>query len=151
MAVQRVLQAQDRRTVRDTERLVEEILERLRPVEDQWGVRILQFGFSNFAPSPATLEITQLELLAEERLELYRRFLDAGMPSEAAVALLTGAVVATGTEERFPTLKERRADREAGEAAAREELERRGSATRRALEDEAEEEAEDGPELGGEG
>jgi hypothetical protein len=146
MAVQRVLQAQDRVSVRDTERLVEEVLERLRPVEDQWGVRILQFGFSNFAPSPATLEITQLELLARERLELYRGFLGEGMPSEAAVALLTGAVVATGSEERFPTLAERRGDRTAGEEAARAELERRRAepTPEERLGDEVE--GEDGPE-----
>ena len=123
MAVQRVIQAQDRESVRDTSRLVDEILERLKAVEEQWGVRILQFGFSNFAPSPATLEITQLELLAKERLDLYRDFLGQGMPSEAAVALLTGAVVATGAAATFPTLAERQGDLAAGAEAARAALE----------------------------
>ena len=60
-------------------------LELARPVEDQWGVRILQFGFSNISPSPASLEITQLDLLAAERLELYTRFRKAGLaPGKSA-------------------------------------------------------------------
>jgi regulator of protease activity HflC (stomatin/prohibitin superfamily) len=96
MAVQRVVQAQGRESVRDTEAMVQQIIEQLREVEKQWGVRILQFGFSNISPSPATLEITQLELLAEERMELYQRFRGEGLAPEASVALLTGAVIATG-------------------------------------------------------
>jgi len=119
MAVQRVLQAQDRVSVRDTEAMIDQILEQLRPIEEQWGVRILQFGFSNFSPSPATLEITQLQLLADERLALYRRFHAEGLPSEAAVALLTGAVIATSTRGDEPTLVERRADEALGRDAAK--------------------------------
>lgn len=118
MAVQRVLQAQDRVTVRDTEAMIEQILGRLRPVEEQWGVRILQFGFSNFSPSPATLEITQLQMLADERLELYQRFHGEGLSSEAAVALLTGAVVATTAKRDDPSLADRKADATRGYDAA---------------------------------
>ena len=73
MAVQRVIQAQTRVTIRDTDAMIEAILDELRPVEEQWGVRIRQFGFSNLSPSPSTLEITQLDLLARERLALYQR------------------------------------------------------------------------------
>jgi len=96
MAVQRVVQAQDRHSVHRTDEMVERIVEELQPVADQWGVNILQFGFSNISPSPATLEITQLELLAQERLTLYGRFRGEGLAADSTVALLTGAVVATG-------------------------------------------------------
>ena len=107
MAVQRVVQAQNRQTVLDTNAMAEQVRQELRVIEDQWGVRILQFGFSNISPSPASLEITQLELLADERLELYKRFRKEGLAQEAAVALLTGAVVTTGPTEQGPSLAER--------------------------------------------
>jgi regulator of protease activity HflC (stomatin/prohibitin superfamily) len=94
MAVQRVVQAQDRDSIRDTRRLAEEVRTELAPIEEQWGARILQFGFSNISPSPATLEITQLDLLARERLALYGILRQRGLSEEAAVALISGAVVA---------------------------------------------------------
>src|SRR5882672_3677366 len=47
MAVQHVVRTRDRRTVRDAQTLIDEVLADLRPVEEQWGVRILLFGFSN--------------------------------------------------------------------------------------------------------
>jgi hypothetical protein len=100
MAVQHVVQGRDRRTILDTGGMIEEILAELREVEAQWGVRILQFGFSNISPSPASLEITQLDLLARERVSLYRGFRDGGLPEESAVALVTGAVVTTYTPGR---------------------------------------------------
>jgi hypothetical protein len=86
--------------------LCDQIREQLRPVEDQWGVRILQFGFSNISPSPTTLEITQLELLANEKLALYGKLRDEGLTEEASVALIAGAVVAVHPEE--PELSGRR-------------------------------------------
>ena len=55
LAVQTILRAQDRESIKDTQTLSREIQEALVPVEEQWGVRILQFGFSNISPSPATL------------------------------------------------------------------------------------------------
>ena len=75
----------------------------LRSVEDQWGVRILEFGFSNISPSPTTLEITQLELLTQEKLALYRRLKDDGLADEAAVALVSGAVVSVHPDEDAPS------------------------------------------------
>ncbi len=95
MAVQRVVQAQNRESIRDTDAMITTIRGELRPVEEQWGVRILQFGFSNLSPSPSTLEITQLDLLARERLALYDELRRKSLSQEAAVALVTGAVVAT--------------------------------------------------------
>lgn len=120
MAVQRVVQAQDRHTVRDTDAMVDAIRDTLRLVEEQWGVRILRFGFSNISPSPATLEITQLDLLARERLKLYAYARKHGLSREAAVALVTGAVVATSPPEQAPSLAQ--IDRE--EAALAEQAER---------------------------
>jgi regulator of protease activity HflC (stomatin/prohibitin superfamily) len=122
MAVQRVVQAQDRESVRDTAKMVEEIISQLSEVEEQWGVRILQFGFSNISPSPATLEITQLELLAEERLSLYGRFRGEGLEAEAAVALLTGAVIATGVASATLGLRGRLAEPAQAAAQAGEQL-----------------------------
>ena len=98
MAVQRVIQARDRVTIRDTEGMIAAVMESLREVQEQWGVRILQFGFSNLSPSPSSLEITQLDLLARERLELYSDLRGRGLPEESTVALVTGAVVATHAE-----------------------------------------------------
>jgi len=110
MAVQRVVQAQDRESVRDTDAMVQQIIEQLREVEEQWGVRILAFGFSNISPSPATLEITQLELLADERMGLYSRFRGEGLSPEASVALLTGAVIATSAARDTLNLAELRGE-----------------------------------------
>lgn len=106
MAVQHVVQQRDRRSVKDTEHLAAAVHTDLHPVEVQWGVRILQFGFSNISPSPATLEITQLELLAQEKLALYRAFRAQGMGEEAAVALISGAVIALEPEMREPTRRQ---------------------------------------------
>ena len=74
----------------------------VREIEQQWGVRVLQLGFSNISPSPATLEITQLELLARERLALFDELLASGMSEPGAVALITGAVVATHPPDADP-------------------------------------------------
>jgi regulator of protease activity HflC (stomatin/prohibitin superfamily) len=117
MAVQRVVSQKDRHTVTDVERLCAEVREELKTVEDQWGVRILQFGFSNISPSPTTLEITQLELLAREKLKLYEEMRAAGLGEEAAVALVSGAVVAVQPDEPEETRRKReRADAKVIEA-----------------------------------
>jgi hypothetical protein len=92
--VQKIVGACTRETIRDTEAMIVRIVSELAGVEEQWGVRILQLGFSNISPSTPTLEITQLELLAREKQGLYRGFRADGMSEEAAVALVTGAVVA---------------------------------------------------------
>ena len=94
MAVQRVVQTQDRLSIRDTVRLAQEVHLALAPIETEWGASVLHFGFSNISPSPATLEITQLDLLARERLSLYGTLRGQGLSDEAAVALISGAVVA---------------------------------------------------------
>jgi regulator of protease activity HflC (stomatin/prohibitin superfamily) len=106
IAVQQIVSRQDRHTVTDVDNMCDQIREELRAVEDQWGVRILQFGFSNISPSPTTLEITQLELLANEKLVLYGKLRDEGLTEEASVALIAGAVVAVHPEE--PELSGRR-------------------------------------------
>lgn len=109
MAVQHAVQQQDRQTVKNTDALAAQVQSELRPVELQWGVRILQFGFSNISPSPATLEITQLDLLAREKLLLYRMFRSEGLGDEAAVALISGAVIALEPEMHEPTRRSRQA------------------------------------------
>jgi regulator of protease activity HflC (stomatin/prohibitin superfamily) len=109
MSVQHAVQQQDRQSVKDTERLAQRVHVDLHPIELQWGVRVLQFGFSNISPSPATLEITQLDLLAREKLALYRMFRAEGMPDEAAVALISGAVIALEPEMHERTRKQLRA------------------------------------------
>ena len=93
LAVQRVVKAQDRESIRDMPRMVEAVKLDLAVIEQQWGVKIHEFGFSTFSPTPETLEITQLRKLAEEKLELFRHFRDAGLGVEAAVALISGSVV----------------------------------------------------------
>ena len=103
MAVQAAIGKRTRTTVRDVDSMIEEIVNDLAPMQEQWGVRILQFGFSNISPSPTTLEITQLELLASEKHELYDRFLAAGLSEEGAVALVSGAVVAVHPEQHEAT------------------------------------------------
>lgn len=116
IAVQRVLRSKDRESIKKTEQLCDEIIENLSPVEDQWGVRILQFGFSNISPSPATLEITQLELLAREKLSLYQLLRSGALSEEAAVALISGAVVSVRPDDgRASSLERRRRDETAAE------------------------------------
>lgn len=117
VTIQRVISAQTRETITDTESLIEQILgdADLVWMQEQWGVKILMLGFSNISPSPATLEITQLDLLARERDNLYRDLIGRGTPPDAAVALVTGAVVTTHPTEQPGGL---RAERQALEAAA---------------------------------
>jgi regulator of protease activity HflC (stomatin/prohibitin superfamily) len=93
--VQNVVKAQDRHTIRDMARMVDEVKQALRPVEEQWGIKVHDFGFSTFSPTPETLEITQLQKLANEKLALYRQFHDEQkLSAEAAVSLISGAVMA---------------------------------------------------------
>jgi regulator of protease activity HflC (stomatin/prohibitin superfamily) len=93
--VQNVVKAQDRHTIREMARMVDEVKQALRPVEQQWGVKVHEFGFSTFSPTPETLEITQLQKLAQEKLALYRQFHDEQkLSAEAAVSLISGAVMA---------------------------------------------------------
>jgi regulator of protease activity HflC (stomatin/prohibitin superfamily) len=93
--VQNVVKAQDRYTIRDMARMVDDVKQALRPVEQQWGVKVHEFGFSTFSPTPETLEITQLRKLASEKLALYREFHDEQkLSEEAAVSLISGAVMA---------------------------------------------------------
>jgi regulator of protease activity HflC (stomatin/prohibitin superfamily) len=93
--VQNVVKAQDRTTIRDMARMVDQVKQALRPVEQQWGIKIHEFGFSTLSPTPETLEITQLRKLANEKLALYREFHDEQkLSSEAAVSLISGAVMA---------------------------------------------------------
>ena len=102
LAVQRVVKAQDRQSIRDLPTMIEAVRFELRAVEEQWGVRIREFGFSNLSPSPATLEVTQLRLLAEEKLSLYLAFRRQGLSEEAAVSLISGAVVAVRDDGTSP-------------------------------------------------
>ena len=100
--VQNVVKAQDRYSIRDMARMVDEVKQALRPVEQQWGVKVHEFGFSTFSPTPETLEITQLQKLANEKLPLYRQFHDEQKLSpEAAVSLISGAVMALSGHRRM--------------------------------------------------
>ncbi len=99
IAVQEVVSDRDRNTVTDVEAMCTAVRDKVRDVEDQWGVRILQFGFSNLSPSPTSLEITQLEMLALEKEDLFRRLNQGGLSEEAAVALISGAVVSVHPDE----------------------------------------------------
>jgi regulator of protease activity HflC (stomatin/prohibitin superfamily) len=103
--VQNVVKVQDRYTVRDMARMVHEVKQALLPVEQQWGVKVHEFGFSTFSPTPETLEITQLQKLANEKLALYRQFHEVqGLSAEAAVSLISGAVMALPARHpRVPT------------------------------------------------
>jgi regulator of protease activity HflC (stomatin/prohibitin superfamily) len=95
LTVQRVVKAQDRQSIGDLPRMLAEVKRQLKPVEDQWGVKFHEFGFATISPTPETLEITQLRKLAQEKLALFQQFRDAaGLSEEAAVALVSGAVMA---------------------------------------------------------
>ena len=89
--VQNVVKAQDRYTIRDMARMVDEVKQALRPVEQQWGVKVHEFGFSTFSPTPETLEITQLQKLANEKLSLYRQ-----LPRRAETQRRGGGLVDLG-------------------------------------------------------
>ncbi len=104
LAVQKVVNNQDRRSIRDMDTMIKIVRQELAPVEQQWGFKIHEFGFSTFSPTPETLEVTQLQRLAEEKLNLYQRFRGEGLSEQAAVSLISGAVVAIPSrdEERLP-------------------------------------------------
>src|SRR5207237_6913932 len=91
-------------SIRGLPAMVEAVKRELAAVEEQWGVKIHEFGFSTFSPTPETLEITQLRKLAEEKLALYRQLREAGLGVEAAVALISGSVVALRPTEAEPVL-----------------------------------------------
>src|SRR5262245_59134940 len=95
LAVQRVVKGRDRDSIRDLPAMVAAVRDELRPVEEQWGIALREFGFSTFSPTPETLEITQLGKLAEEKLVLFQRFRhEMALSDEAAVPLISGAVIA---------------------------------------------------------
>lgn len=137
IAVQQIVSRKDRTTVTDVDGLCDEIRAELRTVEDQWGVRVLQFGFSNISPSPTTLEITQLELLAREKLTLYASLRDEGLSEEASVALVSGAVVSVHPDDNEPMARRRKAEDAQVLGALQEELEERHTAL--SIEEEEEE------------
>src|SRR5262245_43673403 len=93
LAVQRVVKAQDRQSIRDLPAMVAQVKSELGAIEEQWGIKIHEFGFSTFSPTPETLEITQLRKLSEEKLALFQQFRSSGLGTEAAVALISGSVV----------------------------------------------------------
>jgi regulator of protease activity HflC (stomatin/prohibitin superfamily) len=100
LAVQRVVKAQDRESIRDLPRMVAAVKADLEAVESQWGIKIHELGFSTFSPTPETLEITQLRKLSEEKLALYRQLRqEGGLGETAAVALISGSVVALRPSE----------------------------------------------------
>ena len=103
MAVQRVISRRNRHTVTDVDGMCKQIQSELRGVEDEWGVRILELGFSNISPSPTTLEITQLEMLAREKQTLFGSLRADGLSEESAVALIAGAVISVHPDEHLPT------------------------------------------------
>ncbi|MGL4550374.1 MAG: SPFH domain-containing protein [Gemmataceae bacterium] len=110
IAVQRIVKAQDRESVRDLNAMVEAVKQELAPVERQWGIKIHEFGFSTLSPTPETLEITQLRKLAEEKLSLFRQFRSGGLGETAAVALISGSVVALPPAEAADRAAEARKD-----------------------------------------
>lgn len=111
LAIQTVVRKRNRKSIREAASLVAEIEAELTPIESQWGVRILQVGFSNISPSPTTLEITQLELLAQEKLVLFERMRGRGLSTEASVALISGAVVSVQSQSA-PSRSELRSEEE---------------------------------------
>lgn len=131
IAVQSVVARQTRETVTDVDSMCNEIRKELEPVEDTWGVRILKFGFSNISPSPTTLEITQLELLTREKRRLYVELRERGLTEEAAVALVSGAVVSVHPDEPLPMRKESRGPEAALVEAAEGKLKDEESAARK--------------------
>jgi regulator of protease activity HflC (stomatin/prohibitin superfamily) len=113
LAVQRVVKAQDRQSIRDLPSMVAQVKAELRAIEEQWGIKIHEFGFSTFSPTPETLEITQLRKLAEEKLALFHQLRAAGLGTEASVALISGSVVAlrpveADTHPRLPMPADRK-------------------------------------------
>jgi len=103
LAVQRVVKMQDRQSVRNYVAMIAAVQEELRPVEEQWGVKIKEIGFATFTPTPETLEVTQLAKLAEEKLGLFHRLREDGLGEEAAISLISGAIIALrATVPRLP-------------------------------------------------
>lgn len=100
IAVQPVVKRQDRSTINDLHGMIAQVREEMRPVEDKWGIVIHEFGFSTFSPTAETLEVTQLRMLAEEKVRLFESFrADHGLSEQAAVSLISGAVVAVREQE----------------------------------------------------
>lgn len=101
ITVQKVVKSRTRESISDIHGMIAEVLAELRQVEDQWGFVIHEFGFSTFSPSPETLEITQLQMLAQEKLRLYHEMSASGLSEQAAVSLVSGAVVTLPPSSRL--------------------------------------------------
>lgn len=123
ITVQKVVKSRNRESISDIHGMIGEVLGELRQVEQQWGFVIHEFGFSTFSPSPETLEITQLQMLAQEKLRLFHEMVDNGLSEQAAVSLVSGAVVTLPPSSR--ARKEEAALNEVEEAVERAEQIRR--------------------------
>lgn len=110
LAIQRVVRQQNRESIQDSKAIAAAVLDELRPIEEQWGFKIHEFGFSDISPTPATLEITQLRLLSEEKLRLYQEFRDQALSAESSVSLISGAVMAVGERDRSAAREAAQAD-----------------------------------------
>jgi regulator of protease activity HflC (stomatin/prohibitin superfamily) len=108
LAVQPVVKRQTRVTINNLQEMIAQVVEELRPVEEKWGVKIHEFGFSTFSPTAETLEVTQLKMLAEEKHRLFGEFRASGLSEQAAVSLISGAVVAVraGEDDAPPPVEE---------------------------------------------
>jgi regulator of protease activity HflC (stomatin/prohibitin superfamily) len=86
--IQDLLGAQSRGQLQERKALDAELTVRAEAKLQRWGATVEQAGFMNIAPTSKTLRLTQLGLLARERERMWRRYRDAGLSPDLAVALL---------------------------------------------------------------
>jgi regulator of protease activity HflC (stomatin/prohibitin superfamily) len=88
LALQEVVRRQTRQTVVDRKTVEPELAELAGRRLEPWGVVLEQAGLTTIAPTRETLRLTQLRLLAAERLRVIARFSEAGLPTATALALI---------------------------------------------------------------
>lgn len=93
MAVQRALRKRGRGDVLNVEAIAKDVEAETAELAAHWGVKIIQFGFRDLAPTAATSSVLQAKLIGAERANVYDELVKRGLPRDVAVALISGAAV----------------------------------------------------------
>lgn len=98
MAVQRALRKRGRGDVMNVEAISNDVQAETAQLADHWGVKIIQFGFRDLAPTTTTSGVLQARLLGAERANVYNELVKRGLPRDVAVALISGAAIVVEPE-----------------------------------------------------
>jgi len=88
LAVREILQGRSRSELLDRAALEAALADNLAPRLAAWGVTVEYVGFTNIAPTAATLRLTQLRMRVQERVRMLTHFSSQGLPLTESLMLL---------------------------------------------------------------